>query len=71
MEVRSHGTAGDDGALGPKHRSWERAVMVVTSLLGEGRSGLCHEQAVHQKRQTVMVVTGAVSDWEYLPGTTN
>ena len=28
------------------------------------RSG--YEQAVHQKHQTVMIVTGVASDWEYL-----
>ena len=29
------------------------------------------EQAANQKHQTVMIVTGATSDWEYIRGTTD
>jgi hypothetical protein len=34
-------------------------------------TGLCYEQATNQKHQTVMIVTGVASNWEYSSPRTN
>jgi hypothetical protein len=45
--------------------------MAVTSLLGRGSLRGVHEQATNQKHQTVMIVTGVASNWEYFSLRTN
>jgi hypothetical protein len=51
-------------------------VIIVARLIGNWQT-TASSQAFgvmadrQSKRQTVMIVTGAVSDWQYLPGTTD
>ena len=76
---RSHDVTGVRVMTLEQYLGSQRGVLQYTGI---GAGSRCHEwagspplpttlKAANQKRQTVMVITGAASEWEYLPRMTD